>query len=188
MPNSFAVADCQQTARKRSALQGCAATERSDEFRLASLARSVANVVVVNVADCRACSVFPLFLPFACLMLACSTTEEPPAQDGFGVIVSTPDGEIVGEDDRVCDDNRDCRVVDGSCCSCAQNFTATLTAINAASLDEVEARRTTLCAERPCQNAGSQSPTCCAQGAACVDLRCELVGPLDTVLGADGCE
>lgn len=129
-----------------------------------------------------------LFLPFACFMLACSTTEEPPAQDGFGVIESTPDGEIVGEGDRVCDDNRDCRVVDGSCCSCGQNFTATLTAINAAALDEVEARRTTLCAERPCQNAGSQSPTCRAQGAACVDRRCELVGPLDAVLGDERCQ
>lgn len=84
------------------------------------------------------------------------------------------------EEERVCTgtppagEDSECIGLQASSCSC--NSGGSLTAVNVAFVDDIEARRAAA-GPAPCPAEISDDETCCADGAACSDGRCELLGP-----------
>ena len=94
----------------------------------------------------------------------------------LAILPSDPDERLITDDDRACDVDEDCILVDESCCSCNSNFDGGKTAIAVEAAERVEARRGDFCAAAPCPAAISNSATCCAETAACQAGRCEVRG------------
>lgn len=110
-----------------------------------------------------------VFFAFA-LSLVCSCLSVIPPGEDTDVLPeeractgTAPDGE-----------ESECIGITATSCSC--NNDGTMIAVNASFVDAIEERRLAAGAS-PCNAAISDSETCCANGAACLDGRCELVGP-----------
>lgn len=107
----------------------------------------------------------------------------------LSVIPSEAESGILDEE-RACSgsgpEESECIVVAAGRCSCSND--GALTAANVAFVDDIEARRREDLANPSgelCRDAISDSETCCATGAACVDGRCELLGPRGGRLASD---
>jgi hypothetical protein len=124
---------------------------------------------------CTCADVFPRCIDGRCIDLL--HREEP---GDFGMIPSAPIPTVITPADRECTGPNQCIVVDEDCCDCNSGTTEGFTAINQSALAAVEERRTTECGVFACPSAMSMNPTCCATGAACIEGRCEVIGPLGT--------
>jgi hypothetical protein len=90
-------------------------------------------------------------------------------------------------DERACTgtppegEESECIGITATECSC--NNDGTMIAVNKAFVASIEERR--LEGNAVCGDQISRSETCCANGAACIDGRCELVGPRGRSLESD---
>ncbi len=92
------------------------------------------------------------------------------------ILDSDPDERLITEDDRTCEVDEDCILIDESCCPCNSNFDGGKTAISGGAVERVEVRRGEVCAAAACPESISNSATCCAETAACQAGRCEVRG------------